>query len=121
MFYAYQSSIFHAFMGNHLDILRCLWISMHRLAMDSRSRENMNVNKLGDGFHRRVLTLPPYNFPRSSQTTLFNSNHTEEDLIIQNGKFLRPTFAEFTFHETLFLRDNFADFIPRQTILRIND
>jgi len=28
-FYGYQSSIIHAFMDIHLDILRFLWISMH--------------------------------------------------------------------------------------------
>jgi len=34
MLYGYQSSIIHAFM----DILGFIWISMHWLAMDSRSR-----------------------------------------------------------------------------------
>jgi len=37
-FYGYQSSIFHASMDIRLDILGFLWISMHCLAMDSRSR-----------------------------------------------------------------------------------
>jgi len=39
-FYGYQFSIIYAFMDIHLDILGCLWISMHWLAIDSRSREN---------------------------------------------------------------------------------
>jgi len=37
-FYGYHSSIIHAFMDIHLDILGFLWISIHWLAMDSRSR-----------------------------------------------------------------------------------
>jgi len=39
MFYGYQSSIIHAFVDIHLDILGFLWISMHLLAMDSRSKD----------------------------------------------------------------------------------
>jgi len=38
MFYGYQSSIIHSFMDIHLDILGFVWISMHWLALDSRSR-----------------------------------------------------------------------------------
>ena len=37
-FYGYQSSIIQAFMDSHLDILGFLWIPLHRLAVDSRSR-----------------------------------------------------------------------------------
>ena len=36
-FYGYQSSIIHAFINIHLDIHWFLWMSMHGLAMDSRS------------------------------------------------------------------------------------
>jgi len=39
MFYGYQSSIIHAFINIHLDIYWFLWISMHGLSMDSRSRD----------------------------------------------------------------------------------
>jgi len=38
MFYGYQSSITHAFIDIHLDVHWFLWISMHELALDSRSR-----------------------------------------------------------------------------------
>jgi len=38
MFYGYQSSIIHAIKDIHLDILEIVWISMHLVAMDSRSR-----------------------------------------------------------------------------------
>jgi len=38
-FYRCQSSIIHAFMNIHFDILGLLWISMHLLAMDFRSRD----------------------------------------------------------------------------------
>jgi len=37
-FYGYQSSIIHIVMDIRLDILAFLWISMHLLPMDSRSR-----------------------------------------------------------------------------------
>jgi len=36
----------HAFMDIHLDILGFLWISMHRLAMDSRSRDTTTKQAL---------------------------------------------------------------------------
>jgi len=37
--YGYQSSIIHDFIDIHSDIHWFLWISMHGLAMDSRSRD----------------------------------------------------------------------------------
>jgi len=40
MFYGYLSSIIHASMDIHWDTHGFLWISMHWLAMDSRSRES---------------------------------------------------------------------------------
>jgi len=46
--YGYQSSIIHAFMDTPLDINGFLWIYMHGLAMDSRSR---------DGFHLHLSTF----------------------------------------------------------------
>jgi len=38
-FYGYKSSIIHYFKDIHSDIHRFLWISLHELAMVSRSRD----------------------------------------------------------------------------------
>jgi len=40
MFCGYQSSIIHAYNDIHLEIHWFLWMPMHGLAMDSRSRDN---------------------------------------------------------------------------------
>jgi len=56
-----KSSIIHASMDIHLDIHGFLWISMHRLAMDSRSR--VVASEFRTLFHSVCLEKEKRNMP----------------------------------------------------------
>jgi len=77
MFYGYQSSVIHSFMYSHLDILRFIWISMHWLAMGSRSQ---GIKNKGTQITRDRYLYAKWNLKQ--QITLFYLSSSDPQSVL---------------------------------------